>query len=113
MTIDYPIYADGVIAVKLWAKDASGEQASLFHLAIRYLKPQDTKDKNGNVVNKTTNLMGGETDWFILPSSFGVAVSKSLIEQKVSGLDCFNEDGFQRMINWLVEMEEISGAMCY
>jgi hypothetical protein len=60
--------------------------------------------------------MGGETEWFLLPHSFGVAVARTLIEQKVA--DCglaasFNEQGFKRMVVWLVEMEELTDAMCY
>jgi hypothetical protein len=112
MAIDYPIYEDTVIAVKLLAENASKEQCGLFHLAIRYLKPQEVKDKSGNF-SQTTNIMGGETDWFILPTSFGYAIAKSLIEQKVARLDCFYEDGFNRMIHWLIDMEEIKDCMEY
>ena len=112
MAINYLVYEDEVIAVKLLAENISKEQSGLFYLAIRYLKPRDFNDKDGNV-SKTTNIMAGETDWFILPHSFAVAIGKTLIEQKVSGLDGFNEEGFKRMINWLIDMEEIKDAMCY
>ena len=112
MSVDYLIYEDGVIAVKLLAKNIDKEKSGLFHLAIRYLKPQDTIYKNGEI-GKVTNIMNGETDWFILPTSFGYAISKSLIEQKIAGLDCFNEDGFKRMIDWLIDMEEIDDSMSY
>jgi hypothetical protein len=48
--------------------------------------------------------------------SFGVAVGRTLIEQKVA--DCglegyFDEPGFKRMVRWLVEMEELTDSMCY
>ena len=112
MSIDYKIYEDEVIEVKLFAKDDNAEKYSLFALAIRYKKPFEYSDKSGNKF-KTTNAMGGETDWFILPASFGYVVAKSLIEQKVTGLSGFQDDGFKKMINWLVEMEEISDAMVY
>ena len=112
MKVQYPIYEDGVIAVALLAQDTSSAERSLFHLAIRYLSPQTYQNKDGSAAT-VTNLMGGETEWFIVPYSFGVAIAKSLIEQKVSGLSGFYEDGFARMVNWLIELEEISDAMCY
>lgn len=112
MIIKYPIYEDGVIAVSLWSEDEATAQKSLFSLAMRYLSPESYRDRSGNLV-ETTNRMGGETDWFILPHSFSTAIGKRLIEQKVSGLSGFNEDGFLKMVAWLVEMEELSDAMCY
>ena len=62
MNFEYPIYEDGVIAVKLWAENTSKKDNSLFYLAIRYLKPQGTKSKDGDI-RKITNIMGGETNW--------------------------------------------------
>ncbi len=112
MKVEHPIYEDGVIAVVLLAENASSAKRSLFQIALRYLPPQSYVGKDGNTV-KITNWMGGETDWFIVPYSFGVAIAKSLIEQHVSGLSGFSEDGFGRMVSWLVEMEEVSDAMCY
>ena len=115
MQIKYPVYNDIVIAVALFAEDESADQKSLLNLAIRWLPPQPLKGKDGKTV-ETTNIMGGETDWFILPHSFGVAVGRRLIEQKVadSGLaENFDENGFKRMVSWLVEMNELCDAMCY
>lgn len=112
MIFDYSIYEDSVIAVKLSREEMTSEKSSLYSLAIRYLSPENYKDKKGNIV-KVTNIMGGETDWFILPYSFGVAIGKSLIEQKVSGLIGFDEDGFKKMVDWLIEMEELSDVMVY
>jgi len=57
--------------------------------------------------------MGGETEWFILPHSFGAAVGKHLIAQNVAGLYGFHEEGFLKMVSWLVEMEEIQDSMNY
>jgi hypothetical protein len=79
---------------------------------MRWLLPKPHKGKDGQVV-QTTNIMGGETDWFLLPHSFGAAVGRTLIEQKVGGLEFFHEDGFKRMVSWLVEMEELEDGMCY
>ena len=106
------IYEDGVIAVTLLMQDEAMPQKSRFGLAIRYLPPESYQDKSGNPV-ETTNSMGGETDWFILPYSFGVAIGKCLIQQKTAGLPGFSDDGFAKMVSWLVEMEEIPDAMCY
>ena len=112
MSVEYLVYEDDVIAVKLSAIDTASEKVFLFHLAIRYLIPKNYQNKENKTI-EVTNMMGGETDWFILPYSFGIAIGKTLIEQKVSGLTGFDEGGFQRMVNWLIEMEEISDAMSY
>jgi len=90
-------------------------QEDLLNLAIRWLPPQPSKGRDGKIVG-TTNIMGGETNWFILPHSFGVAVGRRLIEQKVA--DCglaeyFDENSFKRMVSWLIEMNELCDAMCY
>ena len=112
MKIEYTIYEDGIIAVALFAKSENAAERSLFNIQIRYLKPQSHRNKEGELV-AVTNVMGGETDWFIVPYSFSVAIAKTLIEQKISGLSGFSDDGFERMIKWLVELEEIQDAMCY
>lgn len=78
MSVDYPVYEDDVIAVKLSAADGTAAKISLFYLSIRYLLPKNYQNKNGDTV-ETTNMMDGETDWFILPYSFGVAIGKKLI----------------------------------
>jgi hypothetical protein len=57
--------------------------------------------------------MDGETDWFILPFTFGAAIGKKLFEQKNAGLEGFNEKGYKELQEWLIEMEEIDDAMCY
>jgi hypothetical protein len=110
--VEHAVYADGVIAVSLVAEDLERAQKNLVHLAIRWLPPLPYRDKAGNLV-PTTNVMGGETDWFRLPHSFGVAVGKKLVEQRAAGLQGFQDDGFARMVAWLVEMEELDDAMCY
>jgi hypothetical protein len=112
MKIEYPIYEDGIIAVALFAKSENAAERSLFKIQIKYLQPQSHRNKEGELV-AVTNIMGGETDWFIIPYSFSVAVAKTLIEQKTSGLPGFSEEGFERMIKWLIELEEIQDAMCY
>jgi hypothetical protein len=115
MNPNYIVYDDEVIAVGLFAEDAEADKVHLLSLGIRWLSPKPYKDKKGQI-QELTNCMGGETRWFLLPHSFGVAVGRTLIEQKVSdcGLaDYFNADGFRRMVSWLVEMEEIADSMCY
>lgn len=108
----YPVYSDGVIAVALVAADLERAEKNLMHLAVRWLPPLPYRDKAGNTV-LTTNVMGGETDWFYLPHTFGAAVGKKLVEQKAAGLESFQVDGFARMVSWLVEMKELDDAMCY
>jgi len=112
MKVKYPVYDDGVISVSLFAEDQESAEKDLFYLAIRWLPPQSYKDQKGKE-KSVTNVMGGETDWFILPHSFGTAVGKSLIAQKVAGLDGFNKEGFTKLVSWLVEMEEIHDSMNY
>ena len=69
MAINYPVYTDGVIAVSLSSENDEAAKKFLFHLSIRWLSPKPYKDKNDIEVH-VTNIMGGETDWFILPGSF-------------------------------------------
>jgi hypothetical protein len=109
--IKIPVYEDSVIAVVLMSKNQESAEKHLFNIAMRYLSPKPYF-KNGKVI-AITNKMDGETDWFIIPYSFSYAIGRQLIEQKVSGLQGFSEDGFSRMIEWLVEMNEIDDSMSY
>jgi hypothetical protein len=110
--VEYAVYSDGVIAVSLVAEDMERAEKNLVNLAIRWLPPVPCRDKAGKLV-PITNVMGGETDWFWLPHTFGAAVGKKLVEQKAAGLEGFQADGFARMVAWLVDMEELDDAMCY
>src|SRR5215204_72330 len=112
MRSEYQIYEDDVIEVALLSATADSAERNLFDFAIRYLKPQDYRNMKGETV-KVTNSMGGETDWFVVPHTFGVAIAKKMIEQKAAGLQGFNESGFERMMNWLIGLEELDDAMCY
>jgi hypothetical protein len=115
MNPKYIVYDDGVISVGLFADDAEADQKHLLHLGMRWLHPESHQGKDGQLV-ETTNIMGGETQWFLLPHSFGVTIGRQLIEQKVADralADYFNEEAFKRMVAWLVEMEELSDALCY
>jgi hypothetical protein len=51
------IYKDTVIEVSIVDNSKNSE---LKQIALRYLKPQDYNNKNGDLV-KVTNAMGGET----------------------------------------------------
>ncbi len=108
----YIIYDDGVISVGLHAENTDADERDLIQVAIKWLTPQPYKQKDGTIV-ETTNLMGGETSWFLLPHTLGAAVGKKLTEQKTAGLSGFQDDGFNRMVKWLVEMEHLDDAMCY
>ena len=110
--IELTVYEDGVISVSVVADDAGKAERNLWHLATRWLAPQPYRNKTGDTA-QTTNVMGGETNLFILPHTFGAAIGKKLIEQNVSGLPGFHAEGFARMVAWLVDMEELSDAMCY
>ncbi len=102
------VYDDGDIAVALVQSSAGGSRRSL---ALRWLLPQPYQ-KDGKRV-PTTNLMGGETDWFIIPFSLAVGIARALIEQKAAGLSSFNDNGFSKMVSWLVDLEELNNSMCY
>lgn len=108
----YIIYNDGVISVGLHVENTDADEKDLLQLAVKWLKPQPYKKKDGTIV-KTTNLMGGETSWFLLPHTFGAVVGKKLVEQKIAGLCGFQREGFNRMVKWLVEMEHLDDVMCY
>ena len=115
MKPQYTVYNDSEIAVGLFAKDQDADDRHLLHLGMRWLTPPAYTGKDGESID-STNIMGGQTDWFLLPHSFGVSVGRKLIEQKAA--DCglakyFDEIALKRMLAWLVEMEEISGAMEY
>jgi hypothetical protein len=115
MKPQYTVYNDSEIAVGLFAKDQDADDRHLLHLGMRWLNPPSAVGKNGEEL-ESTNIMGGETDWFLLPHSFGISVGKKLVEQKAA--DCglaeyFDEAGLKRMVVWLLELEEISGAMEY
>jgi hypothetical protein len=103
------IYNDDLIEVCIIP---DSENAKLKSIAIRYLEPKNYIGKEGQEI-RLTNVMDGETDWFILPFTFGAAIGKKLFEQKNAGLIGFNENGFNELKEWLIEMEEIHDAMCY
>jgi hypothetical protein len=106
----YTVYQDGTFAVGLFASEKD-----VLRLGLRWLRPEPLRGKDGQL-QQTTNVMSGETQWFVLPHSFGAAVGRRLIEMKVA--DCglthfFNEAGFRAMVSWLIDSEELSDAMCY
>lgn len=111
MKVNHLIYDDGHIAVAMIAADESKAANQLYHIGVRWLAPRDIM-KNGRAV-KTTNVMGGETDWFLLPHTLGVGVAKALIERKAAEPKDFDSANFSRMMTWLVELEEVFDGMCY
>lgn len=110
--MEITVYSDSEICVSLVAEDTDCAAKNLWHLAVRWLPPMPCRDKAGNVM-ETTNVMGGETEPFILPNTFGAAVGKKLVEQKVAGLLGFHDDGFARMVAWLIDDGELAETMCY
>ena len=79
---------------------------------MKYIEPVNYKDKNGKEI-VVTNVMGGETDWFILPYTFGVVIGRMLFEQYSAGLLGFNKTGVEVLKEWQIEIEAINDAMCY
>ena len=84
----------------------------LKYLSMKYLKPSSYLQKDNTEV-LVANNMGGETDWFILPHTFGITIGKKMFEQKNAGLEGFQEDGFNELKSWLIEYEIIDDSMCY
>jgi hypothetical protein len=103
------IYNDGEIDVSLMRSPGTEE---VYHIGPRWLEPRPSCRKGGEVV-ATTNIMGGATEWFLLPHSLGVAVAKALLERHVAGLSGFDPEGVTKLVRWLVEGEELPDSMCY
>jgi len=103
------LYKDSVIAVKILTDEAN---ESLKSIALRYLKPDNYPGKDGQEV-VVTNAMGGETDWFVLPHTFGTTIGKKLFEQYNAGLEGFDKREVEILKDWLIDMEIIDDAMCY
>jgi hypothetical protein len=100
------VYHDDIIEVAL------SSRPGFEHIGIRWLDPQPALGKSGELV-PMTNIMGGATDWFLLPTSLGTAVGKKLVGQSVAGLSGFDDEGLKSLIRWLVELQELHDAMCY
>lgn len=107
MTVHQTVYNDGVVSVGLVSSDEADVR-----VALRWLKPQTYTDKKGQGV-ETTNVMGGETEWFTLPRTFGAAIGRLLVEQKSTGLHGFDDEGFAGLVRLLVEDEELHDCMTY
>ena len=103
------LYKDSVIEVKI-LKDQENE--SMKRIALRYVKPENYKDKDGREI-VLKNAMGGETDWFTLPHSFGATIGKKLFEQYNAGLNGIDKREVENLKKWLIDMEIIDDAMCY
>ena len=109
MNVQHLVYEDGVIAV---AMVSPADSPSSVILAMRWLKPRPYTGKDGRIV-QVTNHMGGETDWFVVPSTLAAAVGRRLVEQRAAGLAGFEVDGFAALVRWLVEIEELPDSMSY
>ncbi len=96
------------IAVALLKND------DLMRLALRWTPPFEFTDEKGES-QKILPWTEEETEWFLLPLDFSVSIAKMLIEKKVTKtLDgLFHEEGFEKMVNWLVDNERLLDAICY
>jgi hypothetical protein len=50
---------------------------------------------------------GKDSEWVLLPHDFAVCVARRLIEKKAAGMDGIREEGFRRMMIYLLDEEEI------
>ena len=103
------IYNDGVIEIGLSEGDPVSDP---LNFGMRWLDPGDATSKSGTVL-ELGNIMGGETDWFLLPHSLATAVASRLVEQRAAGLNGFVDEGYNAMVLWLVENGEIYDGMAY
>ncbi len=101
------VYDDGVIAV---AMVSPADHPGSTSLALRWLKPLPSADRDGQMV-QVTNNMGGETGWFVVPATFAAAIGRTLVEQHAAGLAGFDGDGLAVLVRWLVEDDELHDSM--
>jgi hypothetical protein len=107
--VQHQIYDDGVVAVALVTTSPTSTSASI---AMRWLEPIPYRGRDGQLV-ATTNLMGGSTDWFVLPWTLGAAIGRTLLQQQAAGLPGFDSEGFAALVRLLIDLEELPDAMCY
>ncbi|MCL3782713.1 hypothetical protein EMN47_20190 [Prolixibacteraceae bacterium JC049] len=103
------IYSDSVIEIALFPDT---ETVEIQRIGFRYIKPQNYSDKYDKKV-RVTNIIGEETDWFILPEIFSQVIGKKLFEQYNAGLTGFDTQTIEKLKNWLIKFEIIDDAMTY
>jgi len=59
------VYSDSLIAVALISENLTSELKDS-HLGIKWLPPGGYTDRKGKQ-QEITNVMGGETEWFVVP----------------------------------------------
>lgn len=104
------IYDDGVFALGL-VRSPHVDDPPL-RLALRWLEPQPYIGRHGALI-ETTNLMGGATDWFILPVSFAYPIGRELIQMHAVSNAYFDPEGLSALVDWLVHDGELSGGVGY
>ncbi len=109
MDFSHHIYDDGVVAVALVFPEQKHEVASL---ALGWLESGSYTRQDGSAA-ELTNLMGGETNWFVVPHTFGCAIGRTLVHQHAAGLPYFDADGFKALVDRLVEFDNLPDAMTY
>jgi len=65
--------------------------------------------------SKVETWQEGAEDWFVLPFTFAVAITRSLLQMKASGFRGFDEEGFQKLIAWMTDWDQqaIDDCICY
>jgi hypothetical protein len=109
MRLEHLVYDDNVVAVALVT---AHEDSDMLSLALRWLEPGEVRKPDGSGY-QLTNHMGGETDWLIIPFTFGASIGRTLVMQKAAGRLGFHDAGFAAMVEWLVDLDELEDAMCY
>jgi hypothetical protein len=57
----------------------------------------------------------GAHDWFVVPFTFGAAITRSMVEMKANGFQAFDEAGLKNLIRLMTKTDEGAaiGALCY
>jgi hypothetical protein len=55
----------------------------------------------------------GAHEWFALPFTFSAAITRSLLQMKATGLDGFDDAGFQKLVEWMTDYEAVDDSLCY
>jgi hypothetical protein len=60
-----------------------------------------------------TTYFGKNSEWVLLPHDFAVCAARKIIEKKAAGMQGIHEKGFQVMLKYLLDQEEIIPFMGY
>jgi hypothetical protein len=115
--LDSLVWDDGAAGIaiglfRLEEQNLAGEKYATIALGLRWAPSGGYSGKDGQKVI-IESAMGGETEWFILPFTFGAAMGRTLINLQAAGLANFGETGYRKMVDWLIDCGEVSNALSY